>query len=156
MHLKKTLLYLLIVLSSFALKGQGMSWVTFEELPVLMRKKPKPVMVFVHTNWCKYCLIQEQTTFADSATVLLTNENYYAVKLNAELQDSISFLGRTYYPKANGTHDLVRMIATKNGQITYPTTVFLSEGFQIIGQWQGLMQTAQLLPVVQSSNSPAL
>lgn len=148
MKVKKSYVVLLLLLCSFAIQAQKITWVSFNELPALMREKPKPVMVFVHTNWCKYCLIQEQTTFTDSAAVNATNENYYAVKLNAESQDPISFLGRTYYPTPNGTHDLANLIATKNGQVTYPTTVFMSESFQIVGQWQGLMQTAQLMPVL--------
>ena len=116
---------------------------TFEDLPILSRNEAKPVMVFIHTDWCKYCLMQEQNTFTDSVIVSDLNENYYCIKLDAESEKTISFLNRKYSKKDN-FHALSWILGAKNNQLLYPTTVTLSPQFQITNRWVGYLSRAHV------------
>ena len=68
---------ILLFLFSFSLQAQDVNWVTFEELPKLTYKEAKPILIFIHTDWCKFCLMQEENTFSDSVVVKELNEHYY-------------------------------------------------------------------------------
>ena len=130
-----------LVLSS---KAQEINWVTFEELPALSQEKQKPIMVFIHTDWCRYCLMQEQNTFSDSTVVADLNENYYCIKLNAESDSTISFLNRDYNKNGN-THALSWVLGAEDNQLSLPTTVTLSPYFQITNRWVGYISKEQLV-----------
>lgn len=128
---------LLFWIQSSAL-AQQVKWTTFEELPSKMRAEPRPVMIFIHTDWCKFCALQENKTFTDSIVVRILNEKYYAVKLNAEDKKTIIFLGKKYHYKPNGAgsgeHELAVLLGKKNGVLSFPTTVLLSDNWQVSGR----------------------
>tara|TARA_Y100000589_G_scaffold184064_1_gene174399 strand:+ start:170 stop:604 length:435 start_codon:yes stop_codon:yes gene_type:complete len=130
------LILIFFVFNSFLSKAQEINWITFEDLPILSKKEAKPVMVFIHTDWCKYCLMQEQNTFTDSVIVSDLNENYYCIKLDGESEKIIPFLNREYSKKGN-SHTLSWILGAKNNQLLYPTTVTLSPQFQITNRWVG-------------------
>lgn len=129
--------FLGILLSANA---QNIKWIKFHELSSKLQSEPKKVLVFIHTDWCKYCLIQETITFTDSATVEQLNKNYYCLKLNAEELDSITFLGKVYHGSTHENHELARTLGVKNGELLFPTTVFFSEQLQLVNIWQGLLK----------------
>ena len=66
-------------------------WLSFEELEEKYRMKPKPMLLFLYTDWCKYCKIQENTTFKDEEIVEIMNKEVYAVKFNAESKEEFIF-----------------------------------------------------------------
>ncbi len=125
-------------LISLLTQAQEVNWVTFEELPLLTKQEAKPILVFIHTDWCKYCLMQEQNTFSDSAVVSNLNEHYYCVKLNAETEETISFLNRDYNFNGN-QNELSWVLGAENNQLSFPTTVVLSPQFQIANRWVGYL-----------------
>lgn len=124
----------ILVFSFFALGGysQSINWIDIEEVSQKVSENPKPVMVFVYTDWCKYCAFQKQTSFQDSAIVNQLNKEYYCVKLNGELKKDVKFLGRTYhYNTEQKEHELVAFLATENGKVSYPTTLFFDKQFNL-------------------------
>lgn len=143
--MKKLVLALLFAVSLNCV-AQDINWVSFDSLPSLSKKEPKPVMVFIHTDWCKYCLMQEKITFKDSLIVSELNENYYCLKLNAESNEQIYFLNRMYTKNGNN-HSLSWVLGAQNNELTFPTTVLLSPQFQITNRWVGYLSKEQLLVV---------
>ena len=134
----KRLIIIICVFLALSSKAQEINWVTFDELPTLSQQKAKPIMVFIHTDWCRYCLMQEQKTFKDSTVVADLNENYYCVKLNAETDSTISFLNRDY--SANGSnHTLSWVLGAQDNQLSFPTTVILSPQYQLTNRWVGYL-----------------
>jgi thioredoxin-related protein len=123
--------------------AQNINWVSFDNLQKLNLHEPKPVMVFIHTDWCKYCLMQEEVTFKDSLIVNDLNENYYCVKLNSESDEPISFLNRTYH-KTGNYHSLSYLLGAQNNELSYPTTVVLSPQFQITNRLVGYISKEEL------------
>lgn len=140
----KRVILILFVLIAFLSRAQEINWVTFEDLPALSKQKAKPIMVFIHTDWCKYCLLQEQNTFTDSVVVGDLNENYYCIKLDAESKETISFLNREYTKKGN-LHMLSWVLGAQNNKLSYPTTVTLSPQFQITNRWVGYLSKEHIL-----------
>ena len=139
----KKLAILLLFGISLNNSAQDINWVTFDNLPGLIQSEPKPVMIFIHTDWCKYCLMQEKITFKDSSIVNELNEDYYCIKLNAESNEPIYFLNRIYTKKGSN-HSLSWVLGAQNNELTFPTTVVLSPKFQITNRWIGYLSKEQL------------
>ncbi|MBK21169.1 MAG: hypothetical protein CMP63_02460 [Flavobacteriales bacterium] len=139
----KKLAILLLFGISLNNSAQDINWVTFDRLPGLIQSEPKPVMIFIHTDWCKYCLMQEKITFKDSSIVNELNEDYYCIKLNAESSEPIYFLNRIYTKKGSN-HSLSWVLGAQNNELIFPTTVVLSPKFQITNRWVGYLSKEQL------------
>jgi thioredoxin-related protein len=138
----------LLFLQSAASFAQQVKWTSFEELSSKMRTEPRPMLIFIHTDWCKFCALQENKTFTDSAVVKILNENYYALKLNAEGKKAITFLGKSYRYKPSGAgageHELAVMLGKENGELSFPTTVLLSDRWQMLSRKSGFINPQNL------------
>lgn len=108
-------------------------WLTFEEAMKKMDKEPRKVMIDVYTDWCGWCKRMDATTFHHPEIVQYVNENYYAVKLDAEQKADINFAGRAYKFVANGRrgyHELAAELMA--GRMSYPTVVYLDESKKVL------------------------
>ncbi len=110
------------------------NWMTWDEVQVAMKKKPKKVWVDVYTGWCGWCKVMDKKTFTNPDVIKYMNENFYAVKFDAEVRESIRFMGNVYKfvppPEGgrNGTNKLA--IELLRGNLSYPSMVFMDENFQ--------------------------
>ena len=77
----------LLGLSSAAQKDK-IEWLSFEEAVKRNEKEPKKFIVDVYTDWCGWCKKMDANTFTNPVIIKYINENYWAVKLNAERKDS--------------------------------------------------------------------
>lgn len=103
-------------------------WLSWDEAQVRMAKEPRKVWVDVYTDWCGWCKHMDKTTFQNKDVIKYMNKYFYAVKFNAEKQDSIRFLGNMYYlDPETGTSKLATELM--RGQISYPTFIFMEEQF---------------------------
>lgn len=111
---------------------------SFEEADKLEQQQPKPIFVFVHTSWCKYCKMMENSTFKNPEVVQLLNDNFYFVSLDAEDKSPIVFKNRTftYKPKGKNTgiNELAEELATVDGNLSYPTFSILDNNNAILLQ----------------------
>ena len=78
------------------------NWMTFEEAVKLNETAPKKIFIDVYTDWCGWCTKMDQTTFVDPMIVEYMNENFYAVKFNAEQKEPVEFMGYTFVNDATG------------------------------------------------------
>ena len=132
------------------------NWVHINDMEKLVIAEPKPIIMDVFTTWCGPCKMMMAKTFTNQSVVKFVNENFHAVKFNAEGNDTISFQGNKYInpgydPKKaktrNGTHQFAG-IASVNGRLAYPTLVYLNEKLEILQSIQGYMTPEQLEPIV--------
>ncbi len=156
-HVMRSVLMVLIFIPVFAHGQQtDIDWISLNDAEKRMEKEPRKVLIDVYTDWCGPCKIMNNTTFKDPTVVEYINENYYAVKFNAEGPDPLEFRGRSYKNDGydpnrggrNSTHDLTRAIAPVNGRIAYPTIVYMDEDFNLLTPVQGLQRPAQILPIL--------
>jgi thioredoxin-related protein len=125
---------------------------TFEEVEKLHQQKPKPIVVFIHTDWCKFCFGMNKTTFRNTEVIKQLNTNFYFVKFNGEEKKDITFLSNTFTYKPTGTntgiHELANELASKNGRIAYPTTVILNSEFEINLQLSGYVKSKKMISLL--------
>ena len=164
--MKKTHLILLTILSIFTtlnLNAQTstndkINWMSFEEAVKLNETKPKKIFIDVFTDWCGWCTKMDQTTFVDKDVVAYMNENFYAVKFNAEQAEPIEFSGYTFTNKTpngarKGTHELAQ--ALLQGKMSYPSYVFMNENNQLITVVPGYIEAYNFLYILKYIGSDA-
>lgn len=139
---------LLIILLSCCLhptvQAQDLIWTTFEELNAKLRTDKRPLLVFIATDWCKFCKLQQNTTFADRTLVQELNKDFYCLRLDAEHKQPIRFLNRTYKSTASGYHELAELLAKEGGVVNFPTTLLLDMNLQPYKRFQGYVAAKEL------------
>ena len=148
----------ILVLIAFAAPprsyGQEGKALTFQQVDSLQRVEQKPVVVFVRTDWCRYCRAMESTTFRDKAVAAWLDSSFYFVSLNAEDQQDIRVRGQTfrYHPTGQGTgqHELAQALGSVDGTVTFPTLCFLNADYEIIYQQPGFVTASQLVEILKT------
>ena len=133
-------------------------WMTFEEAVKLNETQPKKIFIDVYTDWCGWCKKMDQTTFIDKDIVTYMNENFYAVKFDAEQSESIEFMGHTFINPnpmgaRKGTHQLAA--ALLQGKMSYPSYVFMNENNQLLTIVPGYAEAKAFLPILKFIGSNA-
>lgn len=107
----------------------GIKWMNWDEVQVAMKKEPKKVWVDVYTDWCGWCKVMDRKTFSNPDVIKYMNDNFYAVKFNAEQREDIMFMGQVFkFEPEYKANKLAALLM--NGQMSYPTNVFMEENFQ--------------------------
>ncbi|MCB0633587.1 MAG: thioredoxin family protein [Saprospiraceae bacterium] len=143
-HFRSLLISVLVFVSISDLQSQKIQWVSFEALKDSLRAQPKPVLIFIHTDWCKYCALQDHNTFQDTSLRHQLKETYYCLRLNAESTETISFLNRSYEGENNGYHELAQLLGKTGGQLVFPTTLLLSSHLQLKQRLTGFVSAEDL------------
>lgn len=120
----------------------------FEQLDSLQKAEKRNVVIFIHTDWCKYCQTMQNTTFKNDCIIKELNEIFYFIDLNAEEKRSITFNEHTFKYKPTGTntglHELAEQLATVDNKVAYPTICFLNPNNEIIFQHNQFINPANL------------
>lgn len=132
-------LLLIVLVSVYSFKKnedtpkEKINWMTWEQVAEAQKKEPRKVVVDVYTTWCGWCKRMDVATYENPAVVKFINANFYAIKFDAETRDQISLGEKTYKFVAQGYrgyHELAAEIL--NGQMSYPTTVYIDEQMNVI------------------------
>lgn len=122
----------------------AIEWLSWGEAMDKMATEPKKIFIDVYTDWCGWCKRMDASTFTDPAVIQLMNEHFYAVKLDAEQEESIEYDNHTfvYRPDAGrrGVHELA--YALLDGKMSYPSFVYLDEVRQRISISPGYKDAA--------------
>lgn len=115
-------------------KSSDVEWLTWEEVTQRANTEKRKIMVDLYTDWCGWCKKMDAATFDQDYISNYINDNFYAVKFNAEMKEDVEFKGKTYSFVARGGqrgyHELAAEIT--KGRLGYPTVVFLDENMEII------------------------
>lgn len=125
------------------------NWISFEKAIELSKTNPKPILIDVYTDWCGWCKKMDATTYDNKTIVEYINNNFYAVKFDAEQKEAITFKGETFnYQKSgrSGVHELA--YALLQGKLSYPSTVFLDKETNYIQAIPGFIQTEKMEKIV--------
>lgn len=99
----------------------GIEWLSLEEAYARNQQEPRKIFVDVYTDWCGWCKKMDKATFADEKVAAYANENYYAVKLNAESDREFLMAGEKMTERG---------VARQLGVRSYPTIILIHEDFQ--------------------------
>ncbi|PHI19565.1 hypothetical protein CEQ90_11865 [Lewinellaceae bacterium SD302] len=139
----------------------------FEQLDSLRSIEDRPVVVFLNTDWCRYCRKMENVTFQDEWIATTLNEHCYFVNQNAEQPEPITYRGKTFNfrPTGNntGVHELAEiLVLTGNSEepatitegnvakLSFPTTVILGPGDERIFLHKGYLGRREMRAVLES------
>ncbi len=148
-QIPKVITLLVIAFFSLNVQAQEIKWLSFEEAIVKSKENPKKIIIDLYTDWCKWCKVMDENTFAHPVIAKYINENYYAVKFDAESTEVVNFQGRKFENQNRGSrspHDLA--IALTQGKLSYPTYVFMDEKQQIIHVQPGYIKPKQFEPMI--------
>lgn len=110
---------------------KGVHWYSWEEAMKLQEKEPRDIIIDVYTDWCGWCKRMDAATFKDPAVGDFVNENFYAIKFDAEQKETIVFSGHEFKflnAGRRGIHELAYSIM--DGRASYPTVVYFNSKMQ--------------------------
>ena len=120
----------------------------FEQIDSLQKVEERNIVVFIHTDWCKYCQAMKNTSFKNDSIVKLLNTKFYFIDLNAEEQRNINFQKQTFKYKPTGRntgiHELAEELATIDGKISFPTICVLNPDNEIVLQYDQFLNSKDL------------
>lgn len=132
----------------------GINWLTWEEAQEKMAEEPKSMFVDMYTSWCGWCKKMDASTFKDKEVVDYLNENFYAVKFNAEQKESITYQGFEFKfvnSGRRGYHQLAHSML--NGRMGYPAFVYFNEAMERIMISPGYKKPEQIIPELEFANT---
>lgn len=133
-----------------AQETESIQWLSFEQLEDSLAQKPKKVFIDFYTDWCTYCRKMDKVVFTKPEVIDLLNKQYYAVRINAETESTITFAGQTFINDQVGTsrnpiHQITQLLALRKGEFTAPTLVVLDEEFRVTARYFEYMDSRELL-----------
>jgi thioredoxin-related protein len=117
---------LVLVLCSLAAfkKNDSTHWISLDEAQKQLNVAKKPVLIDLYTDWCSWCKVMDKQTYANKHVADYLKENFYAVKVNAESQSKITWMGKQFaFNSQYKTNDFA--VYLTGGQLSYPTTVII-------------------------------
>ena len=91
----KLLLVMLLASLSFAASPKAekakshVNWMDYATAFEKAKLEPKLIFVDLYADWCIPCRVMDANVYSDPTVASLLNTRFYAVKLDAESQDSI-------------------------------------------------------------------
>lgn len=136
--MKTILAIFFTIISIHAFSQTTVKWHSIEEAFELTRENPRKIMIDVYTDWCSWCKVMDSKTFSNEVIADYINNNFYAVKFNAEQKEDVVLNGKSYKYVASGKRGYNELAAQLlNGQLGYPSIVFLDEKTNMIQPIQG-------------------
>ncbi len=144
----KKLAIISILCVAFSVNAQKINWITFKEAVEAQKITPKKIFIDAYTTWCGPCKLLDKNTFQHKDVANYVNQHYYAVKFNAEGNETINFKGETFSNPdfdpnkkgRNSSHQLSRYFGVR----AYPTLIFLDEEANTIAPITGYKTPQQI------------
>ncbi len=143
-----------MLLFSVSLTAQEKAILNITQLDSAMAVNPKPVVMLLSTEWCKYCKMQKAMLQNDKS--LLTGSVYF-IEFDAESKGDITFNGKKYSYKPNGlntgVHELAVFLASQKDKVmSYPTWMVLDENYTVVYRYSGVMQADGLKELFEAAS----
>jgi thioredoxin-related protein len=139
--MKKRIFTLVFLIATLAVSAQEIEWMSMNEALEAQQKEPKKIFMDVYTTWCGPCKLLDKNTFQNEEVAKFINDNFYAVKFNAEGTEKVDYQDYVY---TNPNHDPKRkgrnsqhLFAHALKVSAYPSMVFFDEESNIIAPITG-------------------
>jgi len=118
-----------------------------------MKVHPKPILILVSTNWCKYCQMQKAQLLKNQGFIDAKAWFYYS-ELDAEAKEDIYFNDQIYQYKnsgdARGIHELAVALADKKEGLSYPLWIIVDENYKVLIRRYGLLTRDELKVIIEA------
>jgi len=119
-----------------------------EEALTAQEKAPKKIILDAYTTWCGPCKMLDKNTFSNKNVIKYINDNYYAVKFNAEGNETVNYqdfeyTNPNYVPGRKGRNSQ-HLFAHALKVRAYPSLVFFEEDGTLIQAVAGYKTPQQL------------
>jgi thioredoxin-related protein len=146
--MKKWLYILLIFFWAIPSGFAQLKTYSFEEIDSLQNRQHRKTIVFIHTDWCKYCQAMKNSTFKNKEVLKNLNENFYFITLNAEEKQAITFNAKKF-ENNTGIHKLAYELASVNNQTRYPAICVLNAQNEIVFQQSNYLPIKDFLILLE-------
>ena len=123
------------------------------EADSLLAKGNKDVLIFMYTDWCRYCAAMKKTTFKNGSVIQLLNREFNYVPFNAESRIDVKMNGHVYryVPAGNGTgqHELAAALSGK-AVPQFPFVAILNKKGELVFSYDSYLGAKELETVLNS------
>jgi thioredoxin-related protein len=131
-------LSILAILAS-SVSAEEIRWFSFNKGMEIAQKHKKPVVVDFYADWCHWCQVMAKTTFKNPEIIKKMNNEYVAIKIDTQKNESITYRGVRYssigFAQAIGVEGL-------------PTVLFLDKKGAIITRLGGYIRANTFLAIL--------
>lgn len=143
--------------SGFAQTSEKINWISFSQLNDSLKVKQKKVFVDFYADWCATCKKMDGSTYLNDSVIKKLNRDYYAVKMNVETSDTITFGNQVFVNKrvkrVNPVHDIALLLASrKNKPFSLPVIVLFDENFAATARYFQFLDATSLNNILSEVN----
>jgi len=147
--MKRKIIVIVFLLSIHLSYSQNVNWVSMDEAQELIKQEPRKIIMDVYTSWCGPCKMLDKYTFGNPDVANYINENFYAVKFNAEGNSTVNFNNSTftnpdYNPakasRRNSKHQFANYLNVK----AYPTIIFMGADLKLLAPITGYLSPQKI------------
>ncbi len=120
---------------------------SLSEIESKLSQSPKNLVIKFSTNWCGVCSIQKQKIEKNEELKKFLNESFYYLEFDAESKEDFIFAGNQFKAGKGKMHEFTELLL--NGNPVYPAWVILNSDLEIIFQYQGLLETHELISIFE-------
>jgi len=127
-------------------------WTSVEKAVKLAKVDQKKILIDVYTDWCKWCKVMDEKTFADPKVSAFLASNFHLAKFNAEQKEVVKFNGKEYSFSKNGSrgyHEFA--VDILNGQLAYPSLVVFDSKLNKLEVIRGFKNAHDLMEILDPS-----
>jgi len=148
-EMKKTLLFIFLIVGLTQINAQDkINWMSMTDALAAQKETPKKIFMDVYTKWCGPCKLLDKNTFGDKDVIKFVNENYYAVKFDAEGTEEIYYQDFNYtnpnYQEGRKGRNSQHLLANALKVNAYPSLVFFNDNGDLIQTVVGYKTPEQL------------
>lgn len=127
-------------------------WHSFEDGFALSNFSGRKIFVDIYTDWCGWCKKMDASTFKNKSVIKEMNNNYIAVKFNAEQKETLRFNDTEYIFIDNGRRGYHQFAALLlDGQMSYPSFTILEDNGKRLKKIVGYQSPEQLITALSFS-----
>lgn len=150
--MKSLYILVFITITSFHVSAQNaekVKWYTIDEALKLNAAAPRKILIDTYTDWCGWCKKMDAETFNHPVIARYINQNFYAVKFDAESSAPVLFDGNTFTNQGSGgSRKTTHQFAMALGVTAYPTVVYFTGDLKMIGPVPGFFTAEKIEPLL--------